>query len=1283
MPELALQLAPLTQKDPIVSTFDSRVFGEQHKVIISSYEHHAATYIEFDPLRDLEHRFIQKVLAHQTPKACLVGQYGQGKTTAAIGIWQKCQQAGILTTPPASYSTLADLALGVYTWVFQTLQVVSPTPIEALKNLEQLHQTYLQASTEDLARLVSRRSGRDFIEVLSVLNDSSLIGSLRLDPSTTNIVLFLDALSQLVISIGYSGLVIIIDEFQQLLGVAGPETLTGLRSLIWGLRTRQIALGLLITMDTASERTLGERAGDILHRIKDDDLYLNFQQIYHPDFPRLLWERYASQLNFNGLTYRMVDKPTLEALGQICERSDLSNGPRTVVNVFRRIAARYTEYQLTYNPLQLIEDFVSGAIIFDGDTSIIAGLVSEYINYPYFKRSENHQAVLKLLAAFPDGCSSEIAERYGLADTFSEVTSELRGEIVTRLPNGYALIDLQKAGKPLDKLGIILRKYWLQISDAQLDVGETTRRFAQYVLPLLLPAQGQLEVWTAVEPIALSATDNYLQTFNGRLHARHPLRNIATIIGWQTDDFPLQNTNNCDLNLYFQLHGDSSRRSEAKRVGSGILQFNLNVTTPPESGLPAELRLVEHNLSPQPATPAVLLSVIEFIEREAGQFDLSQSEQLKINRTVENIRRWIVTSLFEARLLATLDPEAATPGYRGFRDLLYRECERLFPNYHTLITSVIWRENLILYMRVLREQPLAVRRGLQPLTGPKSQLAALFNQRTHAGFDSKLRVQYPDLLEIGWSGDTGSLIFRPHPLETIIFSRISETGLSLLEVRQLGQSLGYSPVEIDSVIELLTARGQAQQEGQHLYKIATLSLAEIKYLTSQLYMELAEFEKFLPASLITPILRTAQKLNSTASEATQELDHIQLVGLTEQIGNLRQQVKQKLLIQLQNQQTRLAKLSRQLESVVPGFGILTGFRSHLEGARKHLEVQQLRWQKQVEAIHQDTQIIRQSISSSVDSNIAQYLATLKPSLPQREAKLVELEEQVANYTYTVGLLGQWVNWGGAFDRLYQQSQQLSKWLSESDPINQQLILDLATLNQGVQSLLSKQGLEELSQIEHFQDRLRVLQMDFDRNLTAREKAFDQEKISLTERLTLILGNTPRLRSKYQASKHSESYSDVYEEGQTFLLSNRAIWEKRVNQLVTSLAKWPKNSEINGRTKQSVKNLLVKTHKLLISLLEADLTQAETRSNWQQNLNKLAELVAIFTQIESNLAAQFILEPAQLNLVDDPKPLFELVNIADVLIRLKSDEPLAQLLQRYLAGEISITVAPKIEEKTND
>src|SRR5260370_8209170 len=455
------QLIPLLRKDPIVFTFDSRTIISNSEEVITSYDQHATTYVELDLFRDIGRRFIDKIVKSQTPKVCLVARYGYGKTTAAIGLWQACRKAHILAVPPAGYTSMAEIASTVYSWARTALHENSG----AIAKLEELHSTYLRSSTAHLAKLVSKRSGHPYERSIEILRDPALEGSLRLDPPTTNIVLFLEALTHIVVTNGYSGVAIFVDEFQQLRCQAGADVLTALRSLVWGLRTRKMPFGLVITMDPNSERVLGERAGDILHRIKDDDLYLDFQQIHSAEFPRLLWERYGKQLGLDGLTFHIVDKPTLEALGQICERADLSNGPRTVANAFRRIASYYTSAERTYTPMQLVNDFLTGAIIFDGDANTIASLVTEFAGYTYFKRTDAHLAVLKLLAAFPSGCPPEVAERYGLLEIFNEITSELRGDIITLLPGGYALIDLQRVGKPLNKLSLILKKYWMQISN--------------------------------------------------------------------------------------------------------------------------------------------------------------------------------------------------------------------------------------------------------------------------------------------------------------------------------------------------------------------------------------------------------------------------------------------------------------------------------------------------------------------------------------------------------------------------------------------------------------------------------------------------------------------------------------------------------------------------------------------------------------------------------------------------------------------------------------------------
>jgi hypothetical protein len=76
MIDLITQLIPLIEKEPIVSTFDSRTIISDPNEVITSYDRHNTTYVELDLLRDLERRFIDKIIRSQTPKVCLVAGMG-------------------------------------------------------------------------------------------------------------------------------------------------------------------------------------------------------------------------------------------------------------------------------------------------------------------------------------------------------------------------------------------------------------------------------------------------------------------------------------------------------------------------------------------------------------------------------------------------------------------------------------------------------------------------------------------------------------------------------------------------------------------------------------------------------------------------------------------------------------------------------------------------------------------------------------------------------------------------------------------------------------------------------------------------------------------------------------------------------------------------------------------------------------------------------------------------------------------------------------------------------
>lgn len=1295
MPELIAQLSPLTQKEPVVSTFDGPSVADLPEAVAATYSQHAATYVALPPIRDLEQRFIDKLVREQTPKACLIAHYGYGKTTTAIGMWQSCREAKILAVPPASYSSFVDIASTVYAWTCSALQ----GNLDALCKAEEIYRGYRQSSTEELARIVSVRSGHSFEQVLAVLTDPALDGSLRLNPPATNLVLLFEALTQVVCGAGYVGLVVFLDEFQQLLGKAGPETITDLRSLVWGLRTRKIAFGLVLTMDPNSEQILSDRAGDILHRIKDDELYLDFRQIYDADFPRLLWERYAQELELGDLTYRVVDKPALEAIGQICSRADLSNGPRTVANAFRRIATHYIITGQTYTPMQLIDDFLSGDIVFDGDASTISSLVTEFTSYAYFRQSEAHLKALKLLAAFPRGCPPEIADRYGVLETFLAVTSELRGDIVTHLPEGYALIDLQRVGKPVDKMSLLLKKYWMQISDPELDPGESCRRFAEYVVPLLFPKDlGHGESWAIEAGLTLSPISSYSQVFAGYLHARHPLRRVAAVTCREEPRPEMMPANcGCDLALVFALAPEDSTAADSCQREGICLLFRLNLNRAPEHGLPPELRIIEHNLSPQPCTPAVLLNVLEFILHEGAAMDLTRLEQSRFDRIVGQLRRWLLNVLFTEQVLGALDVEAASPGYRGVRDLLYRECERRFPHYCTLMTTSAWRENLATYKSVLENLSVLQRRGIEPVAGTKAELAAMFGQRSHAGFESKMRVQYPHLLEVTWGADAGALRFTSHPMESQVLGFLGTDGRSRDDVWAFCRAEGYTTEETEELAAFLHLRGQIQHAEDHIGKAAAVTVAEMRRIGAELLQELRVLAELGPSDGVSSGIQLANALASVLDDGSYDEDqaHAQLVTLLGRMSGLRAATLVDYRNLLERQRQEVASLLQSLDVDIPVFSGTASFRNHLEGARKQLDEVLSTVRRGAIRLRDAVQLERRQAASVTAGEIGHHLASMLDKVRQWERAVSDLNGRARGALRKVEHLGRWVECAETLLRLQANIESLSTG-SEHDDAGNSVHLSRAVqaVENEIRERMARDGLSMFDEVDVYRARLESIARDVDRSYLQREQAFDREKAVLESALTALDQGSFRLRSKYQPSKHDESYADLHLEVLDTLAAAAQVLGVKLRMLQTAM-KHDGGRQVSGqkgthrdKTEVASAQIRKRLRELERTLIEIDQSikgvYGDSAVGRAVVLTSIpARLAELARQMEGMTAALAIAAPQGLWAVAPEflarlKPSTEqdvqaLIDIQRALDVLPMDSELAFLLHLCLAGHVSIKV----------
>jgi hypothetical protein len=800
-------IAALAHKAPVIATFDTHMLHTAAQEVHLSYKWHAATYVEQPDLVGLRERFVEAIQQAKTPKACLSGPFGYGKTASAIGLWSACQQAGLLAVPPISCSSFAELAQVVYDWFVFTLP-------EKYDDITQAYQNFLTVTADSMARRDEREFGIPFEKASAAIRDKLERGYLDFEDVSVNLVAFLAQATELAQNGGYQGLVVIIDEIQQLVGNANKGILVALRQLVWGLRMRQIPFGLLITMDPDTERTLADRAGDILHRIKDDGLFLDIRHIYDREFPAKLWIQYSKAFDLGNDAQLVIDHPALESLGQMCERDDLSNGPRTVINVLQLAAERsIMSESAIYTPLILIDDFLSGAIRFDGDRSIVPVLVAELLSFPYFQRSGELSQALKLLAAFPRGCSRQIAARYGLAGALDKINDDLRGEFVTELDEGLTLVELQRVGRPANRLNILLRRYWMQITDQQLFAENAPQIFVTYVLPLIFQSKTHdLKGWSGVDNIKLSASGVYTGIIEGTSSTSYPLRRVAVYVLAAGADAPLEpETNDTDLTMIFRLDLRSDAISSIEQLTNDRVVFNLAPGQPSNVGLSGSLAWIAHYLSPHTISAAVVLSLLKYLTQEQDD-TLSERDKARMDDTIARLQEWFLTEVFPQDMFRSAGFEVSYAGEGAIKEFLHMIFAQRWNNYQPLARYQQWATLMREYETALERVAPAVKVGEIPERGTKGAIANLFDQTRHAGFESRAR-QYEPLLKIEtWRGREATIRFVAHPAELLLAQWVRTAGSLSRQVayHQL-RAQGFASAEVEHILYLALIRGLVAQ----------------------------------------------------------------------------------------------------------------------------------------------------------------------------------------------------------------------------------------------------------------------------------------------------------------------------------------------------------------------------------------------------------------------------------------------------------------------------------------
>ncbi len=449
-------LKAILEKDEVISTVSADRILNDPQNVESYYLYHIKTYIPMGGIKSYLDKLLKHVEQCQTPKGYVVADYGYGKTSTLIYFWHESENKKFVAVPPFQCSSLYDIVKATYGWVRYRISQSYPS---LTRKVDEIYESVSMSNIEDLAKRFAEEHGISTSKAKRILEELIRQKKLLFEIKPTDVVQFLEDLAKIITEGGFKGLIVLIDEFQQYISKSSnlSQRIQELRELIWELDGRSLPVGLVIGMPSYTESAIVDRGEDIIHRLKKFSYSL--KEIYTKDFPRELWERYAKEFELKDLAYKIMDDYVLESIGQISERDDLGEGPRTVVEAFKRAIHYYQTTGESYSPIAFIDDIYNGRIAFQSHTNKLKNVLNKHLHSAVIDTDEKRKAIM-LLAAFPRGCRVEIQKYYGLYDVINELSKIGHGEIMIYVTEGYTLLGLQEGKGPEDVIDKIIYDFW-------------------------------------------------------------------------------------------------------------------------------------------------------------------------------------------------------------------------------------------------------------------------------------------------------------------------------------------------------------------------------------------------------------------------------------------------------------------------------------------------------------------------------------------------------------------------------------------------------------------------------------------------------------------------------------------------------------------------------------------------------------------------------------------------------------------------------------------------------
>ena len=1083
---------------PIADTISGSAARENPEQTLEHYNCLANQFWLSSKVSEVADNVFSGVQRGHTTWGSLSGPYGFGKTASAIALWAHARDSEFLAIPPLSCTNFNELATGV----------AALAGVQNPKIKRQVNKLYRDVFTEGLKPMVQADAKRYAVPpqtVRKIYNDKFSAGQFTVDSHPHRTVEFLSKLGELATE-NTKGLVIILDELQQLLGPLDARAIVQFREFVWGLRTERSPCGVILALDSLLEARLARWASDILHRIRENGPALQLTDIYTREFPKWLWNKFSSNgKQTSPLPSAALSENVLTSLGQFVERPDLANGPRTVVDVFCRSAIHYQDTKSSYDIPDLVDDIHQGRFRYFGEGAAVQSILTQILSDEWILEDEGRKSLVTTLAAFPQGCPKQI-----LHDQISDKTqtekarSELFAPLLVELSEGLALEPLQQVRRTRTNWEQILSRCWETLPSHDALVAHAPEMILRILIPVIFPKGTPTKpIWESLSDESSAALTGW-HLLQGTFDDAYPRREVALYIAEKEPEFWPEDVDVsialvCDTSMDPGV--DSKAELLNKNDGSCIL-IRLPILKPLADRIPADLQRYEKYVQPEPFRPVTILAALHDLEAFLGDLidnpndtdtSLLPEEQVEMEKG-KVFAKIAVDFILRELLAGTVDIEIGSPiSLRGpelLRALFIQVCRRRFPDYQTLTTTARWQDVLSDYREGLssRSNPVE-RQGQEKVIMPKAKLyETLFGQMSTAAGDSFIKKLGP-FVETKNNPESFSLRLTMHPAENALTDYFK--GLS-----------NYQSIPFDAAVEFLRHQGYLEIETEEIVKI----LIARECLTRDSDGNI----RFIPSPEIE-----RNRLLDKITEMNDKLDHLEMIHDTSLINENTPITD--LQEHLNQQQVRLkAAVEGQITNLENSAHSLQNLIGTVNAATLPME-----W------LDSDLSTHLKSISSKLKDSQDNLLKTLRKEL-KRVIKELDLSSGTTDVEWTITQKDKSISFSNTLQQLQNRGTKFEKraealisWhvlnsqlrstdalctkVSETDPVLKQTLSQLIT---EFKEWFATDSWNPLLASNDFSEKLEDIQSKSQSLLYSYSQIFNTELADIRHQFNSLLPSTP-------------------------------------------------------------------------------------------------------------------------------------------------------------------------------